>query len=563
MAAAPGQLRSTTRDGVASVLLDLSAMRAEVVALPPRSRVPPRGVADVGQLETIAWLSTSQAYGGDGAHVTRIDTHASVIFLAGDRAYKLKRQVRYDYLDYSTAERRRICAVREVRLNRRTAPTLYRGVRAVTREADGSLALDGAGPAIDWLVEMVRFADDAQLDRLAARRALALDLMPALADAVVKLHDLAEWRFDRGGCEGMVEIITGNRAGLDRYGSHVLDPAACRRLTDDSLSMVELHEVLLEARRRLGFVRWGHGDLHLGNVCLLAGVPTLFDCVEFNAAIACGDVLYDLAFLLMDLIHRRLPRHANAVFNRYVEVTGDTGGLALCPLYLATRAAVRAKTAATSARVQPTVAAAEHARGEARRYLRLAERLLTPRVASLVCVGGLSGSGKSTLARRLAAEVGPAPGAVILRSDYVRKRLLGVSPTTRLDASGYTESINRRVYRAIAEQASEVLRAGHAVVVDAVFANPLDRATLHDLAWINGARFAGLWLDTPLVTRVERLTRRTHDVSDATTAVAMRQDTTDLPKTWRRLDASGDRAQVQRVALTALGPIASGGAGCD
>ena len=183
---------------------------------------------------------------------------------------------------------------------------------------------------------------------------------------------------------------------------------------------------MLERRRESGFVRQCHGDLHLRNIVLLDGRPTLFDGVEFNDEIACTDVLYDLAFLLMDLWRRRLPRHANTVWNRYLVETADFDGVSLLPLFLSCRAAVRAKTSATAAQLQHDVQRRNELEGMAREYLAMAERLLHPPHPCLVAVGGFSGSGKSTLALSLAPSVGAVPGAVVLRSDETRKRLCGV-----------------------------------------------------------------------------------------------------------------------------------------
>ena len=163
------------------------------------------------------------------AAVERIDTHSAIVFLAGERAYKLKRAVRFDYLDFSTVERRRAMCHAEVCLNRRTAPGLYRGAVPVTREPGGALALRGSGPAIDWVVEMQRFPQEALLDRLAATGRLDLELMEPLAADIAAFHRIAEPRPDHGGSPGMAWVIDGNAAGFAEYGGTVLDAAACRR----------------------------------------------------------------------------------------------------------------------------------------------------------------------------------------------------------------------------------------------------------------------------------------------------------------------------------------------
>jgi len=229
----------------------------------------------------------------------------------------------------------------EVRLNRRTAPDIYRGVVPITREPGGALAFGGSGPPVDWAVEMNRFPQDALFDRLAATGRLDLELMRPLAAAIAEFHSIAEPRTDHGGTPGMAWVIEGNAVGFAEYGANVLDPLACRRLTDASRAELDHRGALLDERRASGFVRQCHGDLHLRNIVLLDGRPTLFDGVEFNDKIACTDVLYDLAFLLMDLWRRGLPRHANAVWNRYLAETRELSGLSLLPLFLSCRAGVR------------------------------------------------------------------------------------------------------------------------------------------------------------------------------------------------------------------------------
>ena len=219
--------------------------------------------------------------------------------------YKLKRAVRFDYLDFSTSERRRSLCEAEVRLNRRTAPTLYRGVVAVTRQDDGSYALGGNGSAVDWLVEMNRFPQEALFDRLASAGALGIELMSPLAAAIADFHKSAEHRPDHGGKAGMSWVIEGNAAGFAEFGRACLDPSAAYRVTDDACRELDRRAEMLERRRESGFVRQCHGDLHLRNIVLLDGRPTLFDGVEFNDEISCTDVFYDLAFLLMDLWRRQ------------------------------------------------------------------------------------------------------------------------------------------------------------------------------------------------------------------------------------------------------------------
>ncbi|WP_348770667.1 AAA family ATPase [Azospirillum sp. TSO35-2] len=507
----------------------------------------------------IAFLGDPHSHGG--AAVERIDTHAAVVFLAGDRALKLKRAVRYPYLDYSTVEKRRAACEAELAINRRTAPTLYRGVVAVRRGAGGRLTLDeraeagAAGEPVDWLVSMARFPDDALLDRMAERHALTPALMLRLAERIAAFHAQAAPRPDGGGVEAMRAVVDGNLADL-RAAPDLFPPDAVARLAERTATALHRVGPLLEERRRGGFVRHGHGDLHLRNIVLLDGEPTLFDAIEFDEALAVADLLYDLAFLLMDLDHRGLRPLGNLVLNRYLEETGDYGGLAALPLFLSARAAVRAKVIAAALRLAATAGgqpAATAMTGEARCYLDEALAALAQAPARLVAVGGLSGTGKTRLAEGLAPGLGPAPGAVVLRSDVLRKRLCGVGDTDRLPPEGYAPAMTGRVYAELGRRAAAVLAAGQAVVIDAVSARPAERAAFESVAAAAGVRFDGLWLDAPLATRVDRVANRRNDASDATADVVQRQECYDLGTVdWTRLDSGRVAADVLDDARASL-----------
>jgi hypothetical protein len=503
------------------------------------------------QRATIEYLASPGAHGG--AAVDRIDTHGAIVFLAGSRAWKLKRAVRFDYMDFSTKERRKTMCEAEVRLNQRTAPTIYRGVVPVTRAPDGTLELNGAWPPVDWVIEMNRFDQDLLLDRLASAGRLDVRLMPSLGSAVAAFHMVADHRQDHGGRVGMQWVIEGNAAGFSEFGRECLTPSACTILTDHAKAELDRRGALLDARRTAGCVRQCHGDLHLRNIVLLDGRPTLFDAVEFNDEIACIDVMYDLAFLLMDLWRRRLPRHANAVWNSYLAGTGDWDGLPLLPLFLSCRAAVRAKTSATAAGMQVDARAAEQLRASAKEYLALAERLLHPPEPSLMAIGGLSGSGKSTLALGLAPLVGGVPGAVVLRSDEIRKRLRRASPLERLGPEAYTASASREVYATAARHAASVVGAGHSVIVDAVFADSRERDAIEGVATAASVPFFGLWLDAPETILIDRTQQRGEDASDATADVVRRQLARSVGAiAWPRIDASMNAEAVLRHALTHL-----------
>jgi aminoglycoside phosphotransferase family enzyme/predicted kinase len=493
----------------------------------------------VEQREVIEFLSSPAAHGGQA--VERIETHASMVFLAGDRAYKLKRAVAYDYLDFSTPERRKAMCELELALNRRTAPAIYERVVPVTRQPSGALAIAGDGTPVDWLIVMRRFDQEGLLDRLAARERLPLEMMGPLATTIARMHAAADRCHTRGGAAAMAWVIDGNARDFASRPS--LDAGLARQVTARARAALAAHMTLLDTRAARGFVRRCHGDLHLRNLVLLDGVPTPFDAVEFNDDIACIDVLYDLAFLLMDLWRRSLYEHANAVLNAYVGETDDIEGLGLLPLFLSCRAAVRAKTGATSAALARDPGKRSELEQVAAGYLTLAHRLLDAPSPRLIAVGGLSGTGKTTLARSLAPHIGAVPGALVLRSDEVRKHQAGVPALVALPAETYTPDASTRVYNALADLARRGTAAGCTVIVDAVFDRAADRTAIEHVAAQAGVPFTGLWLEAPTDLCVQRVEQRTGDASDANAAVVRLQAGRDPgPLHWARVNAARNAA---------------------
>ena len=488
------------------------------------------------QAAVVDFLASPSTHGG--SCVERIDTHASVVCLAGDRAFKLKRAVRFDYLDFSTAELRHGCCEAELRLNRRTAPTLYRGVVAVTREEDGSYALDGKGTPVDWVVEMNRFPQEALFDRLAATGNLALELMSSLAAAIADFHLSAERRLDAGGKAGMSWVIEGNAAGFAEFGRGCLEPWESYRVTDASCRELDRRADLLERRRADGYVRQCHGDLHLRNIVLLNGRPTLFDGVEFNDDISCIDVLYDLAFLLMDLWRRKLPRHANAVWNRYLSETADLDGLPLLPLFLSCRAAVRAKTSATAAQLRQTGSGGTNFRRWPASIWRWPTGSCIRRVAASSPLGASRDRGNRRSPRRSRLESVRCLG----RWSSGAMRHGNVSAGSRSwSGSGrrISSHVSQRVYTTLAERAALVVQSGHSAVVDAVYARPADRQAIEQVAAAAAIPFIGLWLEAPEPVLMARTAQRRNDPSDADANVIRLQTAHDTGNmTWCRLDAS-------------------------
>jgi aminoglycoside phosphotransferase family enzyme/predicted kinase len=430
--------------------------------------------------------------------------------------------------------------------NRLTAPDYYLGVRRITC-ADGRLGFDGDGPLVDAVVEMRRFDQAQLLDALARRGALDAGLMERLAAAIADFHARAEVRRTGGGAANIEGVLEVNEAAYAT--GEGLDPARIGRLSAAFRAGVETHRARLDARERDGRVRLCHGDLHLRNIFRDGDRPVLFDCLEFNNALATVDVGYDLAFLLMDLRHRGLDGFANLLMNRWLDATGDEDALPVLPYFMAMRAAVRAHVTATQVKESGgDPALAERARS----YFELAETLLAP-APLLVAIGGLSGSGKSTVAAALAPHLGGGAGARTLASDRVRKAVFEVAPDTRLPAEAYAPGVSEGVYAELATRAEAAAAGGACVIADAVFSTPGQREAIAAAAARAGAPFLGVWLDLAPEALRARVAARRGGPSDATVAVLERQLGYDLGRIdWLRLDAGPEPDWIAAAILRHL-----------
>jgi hypothetical protein len=399
---------------------------------------------------------------------------------------------------------------------------------------------------------MKRFEQDALFDRLAESGRLTPALMRDLADRIADFHTAAEPATDFGGSAGVRAVIDDCHENLQQAAA-IAEVTEAEALRDAQSRACQRLSRLLDRRRDLGKVRRCHGDLHLRNICLFEGKPTLFDGIEFSDAIATIDVLYDLAFLVMDLYHRGLGELANRVLNRYLDRTADVGGLAALPLFLSLRAAIRAHVTAVSAARQTDPGEASRLTQEARAYLSLAGSLLSPGRPRLVAIGGLSGTGKTSLAQALAPTLGPVPGARIVRSDVLRKRAFGVAPETRLPPEAYDRGTTDRVYRELCSEAAEALAAGYAVIADAVFLRPDERQAIAEAGRSAGTPFTGLWLEASPELLARRIAARTDNASDADVEVMRRQlDLDPGTVTWTRIDAGQDEASTAAMVRDLL-----------
>ena len=505
----------------------------------------------VEQEETIGFLSEPRSYGPDVHTVERHETHGAIVFLAGDRAYKLKRAVKFPYMDYSTVERRRGMCAQELAVNRRMAPTLYIDVCPIVRHGTRlrfGTATEGAS-AVDWVVVMRRFDQAALLESLRRSGGLTTELMRDVAETIARFHADAEVRHDFGGEAALRVVIADNTAILESRSGRPFRTESVKHYERAAPGTVDRVAALLEERRQTGHVRRCHGDLHLNNIFVQEGHLVLFDAIEFDDRFAYIDVLYDLAFLLMDLDRHGLRGHANALLNRYLELSGEHTGLAAVPLFLSCRAAIRAHTAVSAAETIDDSDRRNQLLNDACDLLDRAGDYLAEPKPRLVAIGGLSGTGKTTLARNLAPLLGVCPGAVVIRSDVIRKQLMGVAETVRLPASAYTAAISKQVYEQIADIASKTLASGFMAIADAVYGREDECRDIADVAHQAGVTFDGLWLEGQPAILEQRITARAGDASDATPDVLRAQlGFVTAPKSWGSIKVTASPADTLAAA---------------
>src|ERR1019366_4857435 len=394
--------------------------------------------------------------------VHRIDTHAASVFLEGDRALKIKRAIRFPFLDYSTLAKRKAACEEEIKINRQFAPQIYRRVVPITQNNDGSLDVDGAGTPVEFAVEMTRFDERQTIDHLAEAGPPDPDLVDAIADAIAASHLNAPLAPAEPWINSIPGTIEGNTTAFREaacFPANDIDD-----LREASLSAFLRIRGLLEQRGKQGYVRRCHGDLHLANIVLIDHKPVLFDAIEFDPTIASVDVLYDFAFAMMDYIRYGRQAAANALLNRYLGLTASENldALAALPLFMSLRSAIRARVLLD--RLGRNFRDNGDILRSARAYFELARQLIHPPAPTLVAIGGLSGTGKSVLARDLAPSVLPQPGAVVLRSDVLRKQLYGVGETDRLPENAYRPKVTARIYDILLQRAIRIVSQGHSVV---------------------------------------------------------------------------------------------------
>jgi aminoglycoside phosphotransferase family enzyme/predicted kinase len=465
--------------------------------------------------------------------VDLVQTHISFVFLAGDEVYKVKKPVRFSFLDFSTDEQRRRFCAEELRLNRRLAPGVYLEVVGIARRGGGYALSAADDPAVvEHAVHMRRLPDERMLDRLLDAGRATPAMIEQVADVLVEFHRTAE--------DGAELAAGGDPAVIARLfedDTREVAPFHGRTISqadDDAIQrycrrFLAGHDPLLRRRQADGRIRDGHGDLHTEHICFTDHGLAIFDCIEFNPAFRQRDVAADLAFLAMDLEYHGRADLAALLVQRYAGRSGDAELPGLVPFYACQRAYIRGKVDSLKS-VEPEVAEADRAAAaeSARRHFALAYRYTWSDARALVVVFGLSGSGKSTIAAALHERTGFAH----INSDTTRKRLAALPATARPGPALYTPAYSARTYAAMYAAASETLATGRGAIIDATFQRRVDRDAAREVAQRAGVPllFVDCTCPEPEVhRRLAERTRLNNDASDADWTIFLQQQRTAEP----------------------------------
>lgn len=481
-----------------------------------------------------------------GWHVREVEmrqSHIAVLFLAGDYAFKLKRAVLTPEIDFSTPQKRRIACVREMRRSTVYAPHLVRGVKSVRRLPNGRITIGGkAGVEIDTVLVMRRLKDEDILEKQVPSPAFDRFEVMDLAEQLGDLHCKAKMFRTKWNFEDIQKVIAENESVLSCFCPDIFNRRKLRTLTQKSLSLLTHNARLIALRQKSGHIRKCHGDLLLSNIAREGNKYLFFSPIEYNDALDCIDTLYDLSYLLMDMEVHGIRRLSNILFNHYLAYTNDMTGYPLLPLYQSMRAATRAgvcakKSALLSGKEK------EQSIADARKYFDLACHFLIGNKSVLIACGGLSGSGKSRIAREIGGKLNPAPGAVILRDDIVKKQMRGCALDRHTKEIPDSPAYEKVVYDLLRQQARTALTIGSCVIVEALFYNQAEREAIEALAKEMRIPFVGIWVDAPLDVRTKRVMTRKRNPSDVHNRAELEKqlllDTGTI--TWEQINSDGPR----------------------
>lgn len=476
-------------------------------------------------------MSDPSVYSPVPESVQVIQTHISVVFIAGELVYKVKKPVNLGFLDFTTLEKRRFICSQEVKLNSRFSEGIYLGVASIY-QADSGVNLTGDGEEIEVAVLMRRVPEDRLMTQMLKNDLISIESLDALADRIAHFHSQAARGRDIAGF-GSLEVIRQNvRENFDQvlpFIGSTIEEETFQEISRRSMDFLNEHQELFQERVRAGFIRDCHGDLHVDHVVMLDRIM-LLDCIEFNDRFRYGDTAADLGFLLMDLDFLGYPAFAKRVTERYAHSSGDPGVLKLLPFYESYRAFVRGKVLGFELE-EPEIPSQE--RGEllatARDYFRLSLSYLEPAPPpALVITVGLVATGKSHLAGLLGKRLGIEP----MKSDLLRKEIHGL-PAFQHQLDMYEQGIytpvsTERTYGTLLEEARQALANGHSVILDASFLRHEHRMRARELAREAKAKFKQIECtasEDVVRSRLEQRLTRTDEPSDGRWEIFQQQKT--------------------------------------
>lgn len=485
-------------------------------------------------------IQEKRVLSNDSSSVKLRETHISVIFLTGKFAYKFKKNLKLDFLDFTTLENRKVACENELKLNQRYAKELYLEVVPIyyNRKVFG---LEANGEVVEYAVKMKQFNEDLLFSNLIKKGKLKKKQVLELTESIVDFHEKANIKKSFWGVKDIMSLALDNFTACMEFSPPLSkeDLILQKELTE---KLIEKNKSLIKSRQN-SHVKALHGDLHLGNICMYQGKPQIFDGIEFNEEYSSCDTIADLAFLLMDLDEKGYKDFSASVLNYYLELTDDYSGLALLNLYKSYRAMVRGKIACYKIKID------EDSKDEAVKYTNLSRGYLKTKYSCIIAIGGLSGSGKSTLAKALSESI----SAIIIRQDAIRKHIFELPLEEKADENFYSKEANERTEEAVIQRIKISLKSNLPIIVDSTFKNSKYRKELENFAKSEGLNFVGIWCYADEACIKTRLSKRVGDVSDANYEIYKKQKSTcKQPKNWERINTDSSIDKLVKVCSELL-----------